>query len=177
MCLTEPHAGSDVGAATTSARKNADGTYSIRGTKIFISGGDHDMADNIVHLVLARIEGARAGTKGLSLFIVPRVRVNADGSLGQENDVAVPSLEHKMGINGSATCVVNFGDNDACVGELVGSVEHQGMAQMFLMMNTARIGVGLQGLSQGAAAYLAAADYCKERKQGPSAKNWKDPEC
>jgi len=176
MCLTEPHAGSDVGAASSSAKKNADGTYSIRGTKIFISGGDHDMAENVVHLVLARIEGAKAGTKGLSLFIVPRLRVNADGSPGQENDVVVPSIEHKMGINGSATCVVNFGDNDSCVGELVGTVEHQGMAQMFLMMNTARIGVGLQGLALGAAAYLSAADYCKERKQGPSAKNFKDPE-
>jgi alkylation response protein AidB-like acyl-CoA dehydrogenase len=176
MCLTEPHAGSDVGAATTSARKNADGTYSIRGTKIFISGGDHDMAENVVHLALARVEGAKAGTKGLSLFIVPRLRVNADGSLGKENDVQVPSLEHKMGINGSATCVINFGDNDECIGELVGTVEHQGMAQMFVMMNTARIGVGLQGLALGAAAYLAAADYCKDRKQGPSAKNFKDPE-
>ncbi len=171
MCLTEPHAGSDVGAATTTAKKNDDGTYTIRGTKIFISGGDHDMADNIVHLVLARIDGARAGTKGLSLFIVPRVRAD-----GQDNDVAVPSLEHKMGINGSATCVVNFGDNDACIGELVGVHEHQGMAQMFLMMNTARIGVGVQGLALGSAAYLSAADYCKDRKQGPSAKNFKDPE-
>jgi alkylation response protein AidB-like acyl-CoA dehydrogenase len=171
MCLTEPHAGSDVGAASTSARKNADGTYNIRGTKIFISGGDHDMASNVVHLVLARIEGAKAGTKGLSLFIVPRLRAS-----GEDNDVTVPSIEHKMGINGSATCVVNFGDNEACVGELVGKVEHQGMAQMFLMMNTARIGVGVQGLALGAAAYLSAADYCKDRKQGPNAKNFKDPE-
>ena len=176
MCLTEPHAGSDVGAASSTAKKLDDGTYSIHGTKIFISGGDHDCAENIVHLVLARIEGARAGTKGLSLFIVPRVRVKADGSLGELNDVQVASIEHKMGINGSATCVLNFGDNDACVGELVGTVEHQGMAQMFLMMNTARIGVGIQGLALGAAAYLAAADYAKERKQGPSMKNFKDPE-
>jgi alkylation response protein AidB-like acyl-CoA dehydrogenase len=176
MCLTEPHAGSDVGAASSTAKKNADGTYSIRGTKIFISGGDHDCAENVVHLVLARIEGARAGTKGLSLFIVPRVRVKADGSLGELNDVQVASIEHKMGINGSATCVLNFGDNDGCVGELVGTVEHQGMAQMFLMMNSARIGVGIQGLSIGSAAYLAAADYAKERKQGPSMKNFKDAE-
>jgi alkylation response protein AidB-like acyl-CoA dehydrogenase len=174
MCLTEPHAGSDVGAATTTAKKNADGTYSIRGTKIFISGGDHDLAENVIHLLLARIEGARAGTKGLSLFIVPRVRVKADGSLGELNDVQVASIEHKMGINGSATCVLNFGDNDGCVGELVGTVEHQGMAQMFLMMNTARIGVGIQGLALGAAAYLSAAEYAKERKQGPSIKNFKD---
>jgi len=169
MCLTEPHAGSDVGAATTAASKNGDGTYNIRGTKIFISGGDHDMAENVVHLVLARIDGAKPGTKGLSLFIVPRLRVS-----GEDNDVAVPSIEHKMGINGSATCVINFGDNEACVGELVGTQEHQGMAQMFLMMNTARIGVGMQGLSCASAAYLAAADYAKERKQGPSIRNFKD---
>ncbi len=170
MCLTEPHAGSDVGAATTSAKRNPDGTYSIRGTKIFISGGDHDLAENVVHLVLARIEGAKPGTKGLSLFIVPRVRPS-----GEDNDVVVPSIEHKMGINGQATCVLNFGDNDGCVGELVGTVEHQGMAQMFLMMNTARIGVGLQGLAAGSAAYLWAADYAKDRKQGPSIQNFKDP--
>jgi alkylation response protein AidB-like acyl-CoA dehydrogenase len=176
MCLTEPHAGSDVGAASSTAKKLPDGTYSIRGTKIFISGGDHDCAENVVHLLLARIEGARAGTKGLSLFIVPRVRVNADGSLGELNDVQLAGIEHKMGINGSATCALNFGDNDGCIGELVGTVEHQGMAQMFLMMNTARIGVGIQGLALGAAAYLAAADYAKERKQGPSMKNFKDPE-
>jgi alkylation response protein AidB-like acyl-CoA dehydrogenase len=176
MCLTEPHAGSDVGAATSSARKNADGTYSIRGTKIFISGGDHDLAENVVHLVLARVEGAKPGTKGLSLFIVPRLRVNADGSTGQDNDVQVASIEHKMGINGSATCVLNFGENDACIGEVVGEVEHQGMAQMFLMMNAARIGVGLQGLSNGAAAYLWAAEYAKDRKQGSSMKEFKNPE-
>ncbi|MBC7172635.1 MAG: acyl-CoA dehydrogenase family protein, partial [Polyangiaceae bacterium] len=112
MCLTEPHAGSDVGAATTSARPLPDGRYEIRGTKIFISGGDSDLAENVIHLVLARIEGANPGTKGLSLFIVPRVRVNEDGSLAEPNDVAIPSIEHKMGINGSATCVVQFGDED-----------------------------------------------------------------
>ncbi|MET0285011.1 MAG: acyl-CoA dehydrogenase, partial [Polyangiales bacterium] len=170
MCLTEPHAGSDVGAATTGAKRVDDGKYLIRGTKIFISGGDHDMADNVVHLVLARIEGAAPGTKGLSLFIVPRVRPD-----GSDNDVTVPSIEHKMGINGSATCVVNFGDNDACLGELVGTAEHQGIAQMFMMMNGARIGVGLQGLACASAAYLWAADYCKDRKQGPSIKNLRDP--
>ncbi len=174
MCLTEPHAGSDVGAATTSALKNPDGTYRIRGTKIFISGGDSDLASNVIHLLLARVEGARAGTKGLSLFVVPRLRVNADGSLGELNDVQLASIEHKMGINGSATCVLNFGDNDNCIGELVGTVEHQGMAQMFLMMNTARIGVGIQGLALGSAAYLSAAEYAKDRKQGPSIKNFKD---
>ena len=114
MCLTEPHAGSDVGDCTTAAVKNADGTYRIKGTKIFISGGDHDLADNIVHMVLARIEGAPKGTKGLSLFIVPKVWVNDDGSLGKNNDVITSSIEHKMGIAGSSTCVLTFGENDAC---------------------------------------------------------------
>ncbi|HZA15165.1 MAG TPA: acyl-CoA dehydrogenase, partial [Myxococcaceae bacterium] len=175
MCLTEPNAGSDVGAARTSARKNPDGTYRIRGTKIFISGGDHDLAENIVHLVLARIEGGPAGTKGLSLFIVPKFRVKPDGTLGDRNDVSVGSIEHKLGINGSATCVLNFGENDGCVGELVGGAEHGGMAQMFRMMNGARIMVGLQGLSVAASAYLNALDYAKERKQGPNFRHWKDP--
>ncbi|MCA9601307.1 MAG: acyl-CoA dehydrogenase, partial [Myxococcales bacterium] len=140
MCLTEAHAGSDVGSATSSAKKNPDGTYSIRGSKIFISGGDHDLADNIVHLVLARIEGAAAGTKGLSLFIVPKHRVSDDGTLTGPNDVTVAAIEHKLGINGSATCQLNFGENGACVGELVGNAEHQGIRQMFIMMNFARIG-------------------------------------
>jgi alkylation response protein AidB-like acyl-CoA dehydrogenase len=175
MCLTEPHAGSDVGSATTSAKLNEDGTYSIKGTKIFISGGDHDLADNIVHLVLARIEGAVKGTKGLSLFIVPRVRVSDDGTLGEGNDVTCASIEHKMGINGSATAVLNFGDDDGCIGELVGTVPHQGMRQMFKMMNFARIGVGIQGLAIAGSAYLNTLDYAKERKQGSSVKNWKDP--
>ncbi len=175
MCLTEPHAGSDVGAATTSAKRNDDGTYSISGTKIFISGGDHDLSENIVHLVLARIEGAEAGTKGLSLFIVPKLRVADDGTLGEPNDVSVGSIEHKMGINGSSTCVLNFGENGGCVGELVGTVEHVGMKQMFKMMNFARIGVGIQGLSIASTAYLNALEYAKERKQGPSVRSWKDP--
>ncbi|HYX93048.1 MAG TPA: acyl-CoA dehydrogenase [Myxococcaceae bacterium] len=175
MCLTEPHAGSDVGAARTSARKSADGTYRIRGTKIFISAGDHDLAENIIHLVLARIEGAPPGTKGLSLFIVPKFRVNADASLGERNDVSVGSIEHKLGINGSATCVLNFGENDGCVGELVGGVEHAGMSQMFRMMNGARIMVGVQGLSVASSAFLNALHYARERKQGASFKHWKDP--
>lgn len=177
MCLTEPQAGSDVGAATTKAVKLPDGTYKISGTKIFISGGDHDLsfADNVVHLLLARVEGAPAGTKGLSLFIVPRVRVNADGSNGAPNDVAVASIEHKMGINGSATCVLNFGENDGCIGELVGTVEGQGMPQMFRMMNGARIAVGIQGLAVASSAYLNALDYAKERKQGAHFTQWKDP--
>lgn len=176
MCLTEPHAGSDVGASTTTAVKRDDGTYLIKGTKIFISGGDHDMAENIIHLVLARIEGAAAGTKGLSLFIVPRLRVDEDGNCGEYNDVAVPSIEHKMGIKASATCVMQFGDDDACIGELVGEVEHQGMSQMFLLMNFARIGVGIQGLSVAGSAYLNALDYAKERKQGSAIEDFKNPE-
>jgi 3-(methylthio)propanoyl-CoA dehydrogenase len=174
MCLTEPQAGSDVGASKTTARENPDGTYSIRGTKIFISGGDHDMAENVIHLVLARIEGAVPGTKGLSLFIVPKVRVNADGGLAGGNDVSVGSIEHKMGINGSATCVLNFGENDGCVGELVGGVEHLGMSQMFRMMNGARIAVGIQGLALASAAYFNALEYAKDRKQGAHFSRFKD---
>ncbi len=175
MCLTEPHAGSDVGSAKTQARKQPDGSYKIRGTKIFISGGDHDLAENIIHLVLARVENAPPGTKGLSLFIVPKLKVNPDGSSGAPNDVQVASIEHKMGINGSATCVLNFGDGDACVGELVGTLENVGMSQMFKMMNGARIGVGIQGLSVASTAYLNALEYAKERKQGANFKQWKDP--
>jgi alkylation response protein AidB-like acyl-CoA dehydrogenase len=175
MCLTEPHAGSDVGASLSSARKLDDGTYKIIGQKIFISAGDHQLAENVVHLVLARIQGAEAGTKGLSLFIVPKFLVNEDGSLGKRNDVAVAAIEHKMGLHGNATCQLSFGENDDCVGYLVGGVEHQGMRQMFLMMNIARIGVGVQSLGVAAAAYMNALDYAKERKQGPSAKDWKDP--
>ncbi|HSN98284.1 MAG TPA: acyl-CoA dehydrogenase, partial [Candidatus Nanopelagicales bacterium] len=174
MCLTEPHAGSDVGASRTSARKLPDGTYAIRGTKIYISGGDHDLTENIVHLVLARVEGAPPGTKGLSLFIVPKIRANEDGSLGAPNDVNVGALEHKMGINGSATCVLNFGENDGCIGELVGTVENQGMPQMFRMMNGARIAVGVQGVGVASSAYLNALEYARDRKQGPSIMNWKD---
>ena len=174
MCLTEPQAGSDVGAASSSATRNDDGTYNVQGTKIFISGGDNDLTENVIHLVLARIEGAEAGTKGLSLFIVPRVRVDEDGSLGELNDVTVPSLEHKMGINGSATCVMNFGDEGSCLGEVVGGVEHQGIRQMFHMMNAARIMVGIQGLSVAAASFLSALEYARERKQGASIENLKD---
>jgi alkylation response protein AidB-like acyl-CoA dehydrogenase len=175
MCLTEPHAGSDVGDCKTSAVRNADGSYQIKGTKIFISGGDHDLADNIVHMVLARIEGAPLGTKGLSLFIVPKVRVNADGSLGKPNDVITASLEHKMGIQGSATAVLNFGENEACQGFLCGTVENQGIAQMFQMMNGARILVGFQGVASASAAYLNALAYTKERRQGASVAAGKDP--
>jgi hypothetical protein len=174
MCLTEPHAGSDVGAAKTTARKRADGRYDIRGTKIFISAGDHDLAGNIIHLVLARTDGAPAGTKGLSLFIVPKYRVGADGSVGVPNDIAVGSIEHKLGINGSATAVLNFGENDGCIGELIGSDEMVGMAQMFRMMNGARIAVALQGLGVASSAYLNALEYARDRKQGSHFTKWKD---
>ena len=125
--------------------------------------------------MLARVDGAPAGTKGLSLFIVPKMRIDADGTVGASNDVTVASIEHKMGINGSATCVLNFGENDACVGELVGTVENLGMPQMFQMMNGARIAVGIQGLATASTAYLNALDYAKDRKQGPHYTHWKDP--
>jgi alkylation response protein AidB-like acyl-CoA dehydrogenase len=176
MCLTEPHAGSDVGSAKTTAKKNADGSYNITGTKIFITGGDHQLAENIIHLVLARAEGAPPGTKGLTLFIVPSVRTSADGTLGERNDVAAASIEHKMGINGSATCVLNFGENGNCIGWPVGGDEklNQGMPQMFKMMNGARIAVGVQGLAVASSAYLNALEYARERKQGASITHWKD---
>jgi alkylation response protein AidB-like acyl-CoA dehydrogenase len=169
MCLTEPHAGSDVGSATTTAVKQADGQYKIKGTKIFISGGDQDMTDNIIHMVLARTPDAPPGTKGLSLFIVPKVRPD-----GTSNDVATAGIEHKMGIKASSTAQLVFGDNDACLGELIGEVENKGMSQMFHLMNYARIGVGLQGLALASSAYLNALEYAKDRKQGSSIKQWKD---
>ncbi len=175
MCITEPHAGSDVGDSKTTAKQNDDGTYSIKGTKIFISGGDHDLTENIVHMVLARIEGAPIGTKGLSLFIVPKRRIDEEGNSGDSNDVTTLGIEHKMGINGSATAQLSFGENDGCIGELCGTEPHRGMRQMFQMMNFARIGVGIQGLAIASAAYLSAVEYAKERKQGASVTNWKDP--
>ncbi len=170
MCLTEAHAGSDVGVVMTKATPVGGGRYKIDGTKVFISGGDHDLSENIIHLVLARTPDAPAGTKGLSLFIVPRDRIDGSGS----NDVVTQSIEHKMGINGSATAVLRFGENGECIGELVGTDERRGMAQMFKMMNLARIGVGIQGLAVAGAAYLAALEYAGQRVQGPSIKAWKD---
>ena len=175
MCLTEPHAGSDVGAAKTQARKQPDGTYKIKGTKMFITGGDHDLTENIIHMVLARVENAPPGTKGLSLFIVPKRRIDAQGNSGALNDVTIASIEHKMGINASSTCVMSFGDADECVGELVGGVENAGMSQMFRMMNGARIAVAIQGVSTASAAYYSALEYARERKQGPHYTHWKDP--
>ncbi len=165
MLLTEPEAGSDVGALTTSAVKNDDGTYSITGNKIFISSGEHDLAENIIHPVLARIEGAPEGTKGISLFLVPKIRVNDDGSLGDPNDVVCTGIEEKMGIHGNATCSLALGSKGNCRGTLLGE-ENKGMRAMFQMMNEARLLVGLQGLACASAAYMYAVNYARERVQG-----------
>ena len=172
MCLTEPQAGSAVGDLTTSAVLNDDGTYSIEGSKIFISGGDATFYENAVHLVLARVKGDPAGTKGISLFAVPRLNVNDDGSVGDWNHVSVTALEHKMGINGSATCQITFGDGEPSVGYLVGE-QRMGMPYMFQMMNHARLATGMQGVALGNAGYQQALAYAKERKQGPSVQDLK----
>ena len=164
MNLTEPHCGTDLGLLRTKAVPVGDGSFKISGQKIFISAGEHDLADNILHLVLARIEGAPAGVKGISLFLVPKFLVNDDGSLGNRNGVSCGSLEEKMGIHGNATCVLNY---DEAIGWLVGE-EHKGLRAMFTMMNEARLGVGLQGLSQSEAAYQNAVIYALERLQGRS---------
>lgn len=174
MLLTEPDAGSDVGALTTSAKKNNDGTYSITGSKIFISGGEHDLSENIIHPVLARIEGAPAGTKGISLFLVPKFRVNADGSLGEFNDVVCTGIEEKMGIHGNSTCSLTLGGKGNCIGTLLGE-ENKGMRAMFLMMNEARLLVGLQGFSCATSAYLHALNYARERVQGKNLLQMMDP--
>ena len=168
MNLTEPQAGSDVGALRTQAKPLGDGKWSIKGTKIYISFGDHDMAPNIVHLVLARTPGAPAGTKGISLFLVPKYRLNADGTPGAFNDVRVVSIEHKMGLHASPTCVLSFGDNDDCIGELIGG-EFGGIRAMFTMMNNARLNVGLQGVQVAEAATQAAVGYALDRVQSPRA--------
>jgi 3-(methylthio)propanoyl-CoA dehydrogenase len=164
MNLTEPQAGSDVGALKTTATPRGDGTYSVKGQKIYISFGDHDMADNIVHLVLARTPGAPQGTRGISLFLVPKFRVDSSGALAEPNDVQVVSIEHKMGINASPTCVLQFGDKDECFGELIGD-EFGGMRAMFTMMNNARINVGLQGVQIAEGATQKAMWFAKERVQ------------
>lgn len=165
MLLTEPDAGSDVGALTTSAKKNDDGTYSITGNKIFISGGEHDLTENIIHPVLARIEGAPEGTKGISLFLVPKYRVNNDGSIGEFNDVVCTGIEHKLGIHGNSTCSLSLGSNGNCIGTLLGE-ENKGMKAMFLMMNEARLLVGFQGFACATASYIYAVNYAKQRVQG-----------
>jgi alkylation response protein AidB-like acyl-CoA dehydrogenase len=174
MCLTEPGAGSDVGASKTKARKDGD-HYLIEGEKIFITAGEHNFTDQIVHMVLARTEGAPKGTKGLSLFIVPKYRVNPDGSLGEANDVRCSNIEHKMGIHASPTCSMVFGANGACWGWLLGN-ECDGMKLMFQMMNEARVTVGLQGTATANAAYQAALVYARERLQGSDLLKMKDPD-
>jgi 3-(methylthio)propanoyl-CoA dehydrogenase len=165
MNLTEPQAGSDVGAVRTKAVKQDDGSYRITGTKIFITFGEHDIAENIVHLVLARTPDAPPGTKGISCFIVPKFLVNEDGSLGERNDAQCVSIEHKMGIKASPTCVMSYGEADGAVGYLIGE-ENQGMRYMFTMMNNARLSVGLEGLAVGERAYQDAVQYAQERRQG-----------
>ena len=165
MCLTEPEAGSDVGALTTTAVRNDDGTFSITGNKIFISGGDQDMVDNIVHPVLARIEGAPAGTKGISLFLVPKYKVNEDGTPGESNNVECTGIEKKMGIHGNTTASLSFGAKGPCIGELLGE-ENKGMKAMFVMMNEARLGTGMQGFGFATASYINAVNYARERVQG-----------
>ncbi|HLD68860.1 MAG TPA: acyl-CoA dehydrogenase C-terminal domain-containing protein [Pseudomonas sp.] len=172
MCLTEPHAGTDLGIIRTKADPQADGSYQVSGTKIFITGGEHDLTENIIHLVLAKLPDAPAGPKGISLFLVPKFMVNADGSLGARNAATCGSIEHKMGIKASATCVMNF---DAAVGYLVGE-PNKGLAAMFTMMNYERLGVGIQGLATGERSYQSAVEYARDRLQsrsptGPQAKD------
>ena len=162
MCLTEPHSGSDLGLIRTKAEPQADGSYAITGTKIFITGGEQDLVENIVHLVLAKLPDSPAGSRGISLFLVPKFNVNADGSLGERNGVSCGSIEHKMGIKASATCVMNF---DGARGFLVGEI-NKGLACMFTMMNCERLSIGIQGLGCGDASYQNARDYARERLQG-----------
>jgi len=173
MLLTEPGAGSDVGALETTAVKNTDGTYSLTGNKIFITSGEHDLVENIIHPVLARVEGAPPGTRGISIFIVPKFLVNEDGSPGERNDIVCSGVEEKMGIHGSATCSMTIGAKGHCTGYLLGQ-ENQGMKIMFHMMNGMRMGVGLSGLSQASAAYLLAVNYARERIQGRALENAAD---
>lgn len=172
MCLTEPHAGTDLGIIKTKAEPNADGSYNITGTKIFITGGDHDLAENIIHLVLAKTPDAPAGSRGISLFIVPKFMVNEDGSIGGRNAVSPGSIEHKMGIKASATCVMNF---DGAKGFLVGK-ENEGLAAMFVMMNYERLSMGIQGIGASEFAYQNAAQYATDRIQGRSATGAKSPD-
>ncbi|MDP3602864.1 MAG: acyl-CoA dehydrogenase C-terminal domain-containing protein [Bosea sp. (in: a-proteobacteria)] len=172
MNLTEPHCGTDLGLIKTKAVPNGDGSYSITGTKIFISAGEQDITENIIHLVLARIEGAPAGVKGISLFVVPRNAIGADGAVGENNHVSCGSIEHKMGIHGNATCVMNY---DGAKGWLIGT-ENKGLNAMFVMMNEARLGVAIQGLAQSEVAYQNAVAYAKDRIQGRSLTGAKSPD-
>jgi len=173
MLLTEPEAGSDVSALTTTAVRNNDGTFSLTGTKIFITNGEHDLAENIINPVLARIEGDPPGTKGISLFIVPKYFVNDDGSLGDRNDIVCSGVEEKHGIHASATCSMTLGSKGDCIGYLLGE-ERQGMKIMFNMINHARMGTGLQAMSYASAAYLLAVNYARERIQGRDLENFAD---
>ncbi len=172
MNLTEPHCGTDLGLIRTKAVPNGDGSYAVTGTKIFISSGEHDLTENIIHLVLAKTPGAPDTVKGISLFIVPKFMVNADGTLGDRNGVTCGSIEHKMGIHSNSTCVMNY---DSATGFLVGD-EFKGLAAMFIMMNVARLGVGVQGLAQGDIAYQNAVQYAKDRRQGRALTGPKDLE-
>ncbi|CAN7271685.1 acyl-CoA dehydrogenase C-terminal domain-containing protein [Rhizobium sp. LjRoot98] len=172
MNLTEPHCGTDLGLLRSKAVPQGDGSYKISGQKIFISAGEHDMSDNIIHLVLARIEGAPDGVKGISLFIVPKFHVEADGTVGARNTVSCGAIEHKMGIHGNSTCVMNYDD---AIGYLIGT-ENKGLNAMFVMMNEARLGVGLQGLSVAEVAYQNAANYARDRIQGRSLSGAKAPD-
>ena len=164
MNLTEPQAGSDLAAVRTRAEPQADGSYRLFGTKIFITWGEHDMAENLVHLVLARVSGAPEGVKGISLFICPKFMVKADGSLGERNDVHCVSIEHKLGIKASPTAVLQYGDHGGAVGYLVGQ-ENRGLEYMFVMMNAARFGVGVQGIAAADRAYQRAVQYARDRVQ------------
>src|SRR5574338_905662 len=166
MNLTEPHCGTDLGLLKTRAEPNDDGSDSITGTKIFISSGEHDLSENIIHLVLAKRTGAPDNVKGISLFVVPKFLVNEDGSLGERNKLGCGAIEKKMGIHGNSTCVMNY---DGATGYLVGEAE-KGLQAMFIMMNAARLGVGLQGLAQGEVAYQNAVAYAKDRRQGRALK-------
>ncbi|AIZ35325.1 acyl-CoA dehydrogenase [Pseudomonas parafulva] len=173
MALTEPHAGSSLADIRTRAEPVGDGSYRLKGNKIFISAGDHELSENIVHMVLAKLPDAPAGVKGISLFIVPKYRVDADGRLGARNDVTLAGLFHKMGWRGTTSTALNFGDNGQCIGYLVGQ-PHQGLAYMFQMMNEARIGVGMGAVMLGYAGYLYSLDYARQRPQGRQVDN-KDP--
>src|SRR5690554_2517991 len=172
MCLTEPHAGTDLGMIRTKAEPQADGSYAITGSKIFITGGEHDLTENIIHLVLAKLPDAPAGARGISLFLVPKVMVNEDGSLGERNAVSCGSIEHKMGIKGSSTCVINF---DNATGYLVDE-PNKGLAAMFTMMNYERLGVGIQGLALGVRSYQSAVEYARERLQSRAPTGAQQPE-
>lgn len=165
MLLTEPQAGTDLGAISTTARKNQDGTYSITGQKIFISSGEQDMVENIIHLTLARIEGAPKGTKGISLFLIPKYRINNNGSIGEFNNVECTGIEHKMGLRGNSTCSLSLGSKGECLGTIIGE-ENKGMAIMFKMMNYERQMTGLQGLANASCSYIHALNYARERIQG-----------